>query len=223
MIKKLKQSALFAEMSDVEIEGCLTCSKSKITAYQKEEMIFRQTDLPDKLLVLLDGSVVVGSDSKDGKRSIVATFNRPGELFGEVFLFLNRKTYDHYAQAVTAVKVLQIPKSFLYHTCGKNCSYHAKLISNMLSILAHKAYFLNQHLQVVSCATLRQKIAKALLQSASTDNTTELNMNRENLADYLNAARPSVSRELMKMQKEGFLTIDKRKIRINVEKLRKIL
>ncbi len=39
-------------------------------------------------------------------------------------------------------------------------------------------------------------------------------MNREELADFLNAARPSLSRELMKMQDEGLIAIDRQEIKI---------
>jgi CRP-like cAMP-binding protein len=223
LMEELTTCALFAGLSKEEIQGCLTCSKAKIVTYGKKEMIFLQTDPADRLMILLEGTVVVGSDTKDGRRSIVATFDRPGELFGEVFLFLNRRTYDHYAQADTAAKVLQIPKEFLYHPCGKSCDCHSKLISNMLSILAQKAYFLNQRLQIMSCATLRQKIAAALLQNVSIDGKAVLTMTREEFADYLNAARPSVSRELMKMQEEGLLRIHQKNVYINPEKLREIL
>lgn len=218
MIEELKKSALFAGLSEAEIGSCLSCSKAKAVAYRKEEMIFLQTDRPDSLLVLLDGTVVVGSDSKDGRRSIVATFSQPGELFGEVFLFLGREAYGHYAQAAAAARVLRIPKEFLYHPCEKSCSCHAKLISNMLSILARKAYLLNQRLQIMSCATLRQKIALALLQSAAVEETLP-SMSREDLADYLGAARPSVSRELMRMQRDGLLKIDKKRISLQREAL----
>ena len=212
MTSKLKESPLFSGMSESDIENCLKCSRAEVVAYEKEEMIFCQRDIPRKLLVLLEGTVVVYDDFSTGKRSIVATFDQPGEVFGEVFLFLNQKTYDHYAQAAAPSKILQMPKNFLYHTCGENCGYHARLISNMLSILARKAYFLNQKLQILSCATLRQKIAGVLLQNCSADGRVSLSMNREELADFLNAARPSLSRELMKMQEDGLLKVKKKEI-----------
>ena len=222
MYEMLRQSELFSGMDEDEIKGCLNCGKAKITSYKRGEMIFLQTDTPDRLTVLLEGSVVVGSDSSDGRRSIVAAFDKPGELFGEVFVFLNGKTYGQYAQASADSKVLNIPKSFLYHTCGQNCRRHEKLISNMLSLLAHKAYSLNRHLQVLSCATLRQKIAMALLNSVPRGELTAKGINREKLADYLNAARPSVSRELMRMQKDGLIKICGKNITIEKEKLRGI-
>ncbi|MGI6193626.1 MAG: Crp/Fnr family transcriptional regulator, partial [Christensenellales bacterium] len=154
------------------------------------------------------------SDSVSGRRTILAAFTEPGELFGEVFLFLDTKAYDNYAQAVSDAKVLQMPKWFLYQNCSQHCAFHTKLISNMLSILSKKAYFLNQKLQIVSGSSLRQKIARVLSQNASPDGTVTLNMNREELADYLNVARPSLSRELMKMQDDGLIHLSGRKIRI---------
>lgn len=220
MITNLKKSPLFFEMTESEIESCLSCSGSEIIPYEKDELIFRQHDVPRKLLVLVEGTVVVGNDSSSGKRSIVATLDQPGDLFGEVFLFLNKNEYDHYAQAVVPAKILQIPKDFMYHSCGKDCDYHTKMISNMLSILAQKAYYLNRKLQIVSCATLRQKIARVLMQNSSPDGWVTLSMNREELADFMNTARPSLSRELMKMQDEGILKIEKRKMKIiDLEKL----
>ncbi len=212
MLKILKKSPLFARMSDQDMESCLRCSGAEVVCYERDAIIFHQHDVPRKLMVLLEGAVVVGSDSSEGRRSIVATLDQPGELFGEVFLFLNKGEYDHYAQAVAPTRILQIPKEFLYHTCGEDCGHHRTIISNMLSILAQKAYYLNQRLQIVSCATLRQKIAKVLLLHRGEDGRVNLPMNREELADFLNTARPSLSRELMKMREEGLLLLDKRAI-----------
>ena len=78
MYEMLRQSELFSGMDEDEIKGCLNCGKAKITSYKRGEMIFLQTDTPDRLTVLLEGSVVVGSDSSDGRRSIVAAFDKPG-------------------------------------------------------------------------------------------------------------------------------------------------
>ena len=39
-----------------------------------------------------------------------------------------------------------------------------------------------------------------------------MNLSREEMADYLNITRPSLSRELGKMQEEGILELDRRQI-----------
>ena len=214
MIFPLKNCLLFAHMTDKDIENCIKCSHSDIVTYEKDDSIFFQQDEPKKLFILIKGSVAVCRDSISGKRNIIATFEQAGELFGEVFLFLNKKEYDNYAVAADRAEVLQMPKEFLYNSCGENCGYHTLLISNMLSILAQKAYFLNQKLQIVSSATLRQKISKILLQNSTRSGGVTLKMNREELADFLSVARPSLSRELMKMQEDGLLNISGKKIKI---------
>ncbi len=201
-------------MSDDEIKHSLECSKSEIISYKKDEMIFFMDDKPENLFVLIEGAVSVCYDSLEGKRNIITTINQEGDLFGEVFLFLNKKTYENYTVAVTDTKVLKMPKEYLYVTCGENCSFHTMLTSNMLSILAGKAYYLNQKLNILSGHTLRQKLCKLLIRNSSKDGNVVLQMNREELADFLNVARPSLSRELMKMQDEGIITIDKNKIKI---------
>ena len=211
-------------MTESDIERCLKCSGAEVFTYEKEEILFLQSDAPCKLMILLEGAIAICNDSVSGKRSIVTTVDQAGDLFGEVFLFLNKHEYDHYAQAVTLSKVLTMPRDFFFRTCGKQCTYHAQLISNMLAILAQKAYYLNQKLQIMSCATLRQKITKVLLRNLSDDGRVTLSMNREELADFLNTARPSLSRELMKMQEDGLIQMKKKEIIIlQLEELQNLI
>ena len=201
-------------MNDDDIEHCLKCSKSVVTSYKKDEIIFYEEDTPKKLFILIEGAISVCNDSISGRRNIITTINNEGDLFGEVFLFINQKEYQHYAIAVSDTKVLQMPKEYFYRTCGENCNFHSVLISNMLSILARKAFYLNQKINILSSNTLRQKISKLLLRNSSKDGNVKFDMNREELADYLNVARPSLSRELMKMQEDGLIEIDRNRIKI---------
>jgi len=139
MISRLKKSLLFTHMSDDDIENCISCSRSEIVSCPKGKIIFLQQGKPEKLFILIEGSVSICHDTITGKRNLVTTINQPSDLFGEVYLFLKKQSYDHYAMAAEDSIVLQMPKGFLYHTCSNNCSYHTLLISNMLSILAGKA------------------------------------------------------------------------------------
>lgn len=223
MISSLIKSPIFANMSEPEIESCLTCSRSFTVSYKKDDYIFRQFDKPNRLLLLLSGTVIIGRNSYDGKRHIMTTYHHPGDMFGDVFLFLQKQNYEYYAQALTDASVLQIPKEFMYHTCGNGCVCHSQMISNMLAILSQKAFYLTQRLQIVSSSSLRQKIAKTLLWHHENTGGSSFSLSREDLADFLNAARPSVSRELMKMQQDGLIHTDKRRIFIDdMERLQEL-
>ncbi len=219
---EMKQSRLFADMPDREIEDCLTCSGAALRRYRKDEVIFHQSDEPKLVLVLLDGEVSVCRDSSSGKRTVVAVFRDPGELFGEVYAFLDKKEYEHYSVASSDVVVLAIPKAFLYRSCPKGCPHHATLIRNMLTVLAEKAYTLNQRVQLLSLPSLRHKVAAFLLRRHAS--LTGLKMNREEMAAYLGVERPSLSRELMRMRDEGLISIDGRRVEPrDLEALRDLL
>ncbi|WP_324822926.1 Crp/Fnr family transcriptional regulator [Sinanaerobacter sp. ZZT-01] len=205
--KLFRSSPLFYGMDSDEIKKCLGCSQAYLKNYKKEEVLFHEGDIPEYLFMLLDGAVTICRHSISGKRTVITTFHKRGELFGEVYLFLKETNYDSFAVATKDSQVLKIPKRFFYHTCGEMCSHHENLIKNMLAILAGKARFLNKRVQMMASGSLRQKVGKVLLENVQADGTGFLKMNREELADYLGATRPSISRELMKMREEGLIEV----------------
>ncbi|WP_242825199.1 Crp/Fnr family transcriptional regulator [Proteocatella sphenisci] len=212
--KALKKSFLFADMTESEIEKVLICSGATVKAIDKNEIIFDHDDTPKYLFVLLEGAVAVCKDSISGKRGIVTVIERPGDIFGEIYLFLPKNEYDFYTLVTHQAQVMMIPREFFSSTCSNKCNYHSKLIDNMLGILAQKAYYLGQKLQILSSGSLRQKISKYLLDNCDSKGFIKMKMNREVFADYLIVARPSLSRELLKMQDEGLINVDGKNIKI---------
>lgn len=175
---ELNQCALFSGMSESEIEECLSVSQARIISCEKDSYLFHQGELPRYMMVLLSGSIIIGNDSLSGKRNIIATFHEHGEMFGEIFLFLNKKEYDYFAQADSDSQVLQIPKSFFDTDSVNQNSFSYRLIANLLPVFAGKAYYLNQKLRIISGASLRQKIARMLLQNACSHPSSTLSDSR---------------------------------------------
>ena len=218
--QKLKDTKLFIGLNEEEILTCLKSGDFNIEEFEKDETIFHVGDKARHINVLIDGAVSICRDSMDGKRSIVAIFNTVGAIFGEVFLFLENKGYEHYARAASKVKLLKISKDYLFEGSKEGKDYHKVFLGNMLSDLAFKNYYLNRKVQILSCSSLRQKIAMFLIQNKDRDKRCISGLGREEMADLLNTARPSLSRELMKMQEEGIIEIDKKHIIIkNIEAL----
>ena len=188
--QKLKDTKLFIGLNEEEILNCLNSADFKIEEYEKDETIFHVGDKAVHINVLIDGTVNVCRDSMDGKG------------------------YEHYAKAASKVRILKIPKDYLFETSKAAKDYHKVFLKNMISDLALKNYYLNRKVQILSCSSLRQKIAMFLIQNMDKDKRCVPGLGREEMADLLNTARPSLSRELMKMQEEGIISIDKKQILI---------
>ena len=133
-----------------------------------------------------------------------------------MFLFADTKAYWYDAIAQGRVKVLEIPWDFFYCFCSNACEHHRMITRNMLEIQSEKNFTMTRKLHLLSGTTLRERIALWLVEQtdAAGADTVRLAMNREELADYLGTTRPSLSRELMKMQQEHLIEADRNTIRI---------
>ena len=203
---------LFKTLSRDEISQYLENSNSKLCSFEKGELIFDMDDEPTDLLILIKGSVDIGKIFLDGRRSIVTHFDEPGEIFGEVLLFLNKDSYDHFGEAIARSEILMVSKKYILSDIGIGIRTHQILSSNMINILAQKAFYLNGRVRLLLGSTLRSKIAYLIVNETNCDPKTPITIGRENLSELLGAARPSVSRELMKMHDEGLINVDGKKI-----------
>lgn len=99
----------------------------------------------------------------------------------------------------------------LSKTCQKQCGFHNQVIQNMLTLLAKRNEYLNRKLTYITQPTLRDKILMFLKDEAfkAHKQSFTIDMNRQQLADYLNCDRSALSNELSKMANDGLITYHK--------------
>lgn len=204
---------LFNAITKEELNKILNCSKARIRKEKAGTYLFRQDEKPSKLFLLLTGQVHISKDFTSGRRHVLYLVEE-GNVFGEIFLFGNKERYWYDAEAVSDVEVLEMPWDFFYHFCANACEHHKQLTQNMLEILSETNFTITRKLHIISTISLRERLAIWLMDFAEGKDVVELKMNREQLADFLGVARPSLSRELMKMQADGLIEVSKKQIRI---------
>lgn len=210
MLNIIRKSILFKGFKDSQIEEILNSKFCNILNIKKNAYVFQQEDNPTSMFVLISGSVQVEKTDVNGKRTIVNIFAEDGTVFGEVYLYLSDHPYDYGCLARKDSTVLSIDKEFFQ---GESFE-QKKIVQNMLEILSEKAFHLNQKLLIMGSFTLRQKISNYLLQKVNQSKEVKLSYNREELADYLGTTRPSLSRELGNMERDGLLKLNKNSIEI---------
>lgn len=213
MSLKLSEVKLFSGLEENTIKEILNKFASE-KEFKKGEYIFSKGEEPKFMFILEKGEITVFSDDVFGKRELLSSFSKPGDLFAEVYLYLEKKTYHFSAIADTDVKVITLSREFFSQIYDYETLAGRIIMENYLNILSEKLYYFNQKIRMMSGFTLRQKLSRYILENR--DNSLEfiLTYNREELADYLGSTRPSVSRELSKMQEEGLISIDRSKIKI---------
>ena len=167
-------------------------------------------DLSTSIGIVLEGKIHVKAYSLGGKNFTLNTL-LPGQIFGDVLIYgTSAKSYPGNLITAGETKVAFIPnkefEQFLFHDND--------LLKNFLSLLSEKAYEMNINSKMLSQESIRDKILFYLQQQKRIQkkNKIKLNMTKEDLANKLFIQRPSLSRELANMKKDGLIDYDRHTI-----------
>lgn len=209
----LSQTELFEDIPEEGVRQILHCSGAFVKKYKKGQIVFREDEKPEYLFLLMEGKLLVTKNYVYGRRIIFFEIHEK-EIFGILIRHNESETYWYDAAAVADSLVLAIPWKFLFSFCPKVCGYHRQMIKNMVSVQADSCVFQMKKLHILSGVTLEAKLAYLMLELADEQGNLDFKMNREELADYLGVTRPSLSRSLMNLQKQGLIRIQKSKAEI---------
>ncbi len=208
-------NALFDDISIKNLNMLLHCLDANKKKYRKNEFILHEGAIIDFIGIVISGSVKVVKNDCKGNQVIIAIISE-GDIFGEVFVC---SEVVHSPISVLTAKesdVLIINHHKLIHTCSMTCEFQNKLIFNMLKIISRKNLYLNQKIDIISRRTLRDKIFAYLSYVSHGSNKFKIDLNREELAEFLCVDRSALSNELSKMQKEGLIKFCKNEFELLV-------
>lgn len=202
----LRACDLFTGLTDEQIIGLMPCFQVRIRKYRKGETIALAGEHQDVFGIVLDGEVLVQKEDYAGNRLIIGIFTT-SEIFGEVSVYAGATRWPNTVLANTACTAMFLPHILISQPCCNVCSSHQTLIRNMLGIVARKALNMNGRIGYLKLRGMREKLAAYLYEQHIQHGSRNfmLPMNREQLADYLNVSRPSMSRELGRMRDEGVI------------------
>ena len=215
IIETLMGTPIFHTISAYDIATMLDCLNPRFYNYQKNETIALAGEPFSGLGIVISGHVMVTKESLDGNRMIMSLLKK-GEMFGEMVCFTPNPKWPATIVAQLDATVLFISPQKVISQCEQVCSGHRKLIENLLTIMSQKALMLNRKVDYLTLKTLRGKLCAFLLEQAKKEgsDTFMLSMNRDEIADFLNVTRPSVSRELGRMRDDGLIDYYKASFKI---------
>lgn len=206
----LQKSPLFSDIGETELLSLLDCLGGILRAYPKGAAIFSEGDRPTHLGIVLDGEIRITRTDYYGNRSIVAAVKAP-QVFGETFACAEVETLPVDVTAATDCTVLLIGVDRVLNPCCNGCSFHNRLIYNLMQQTAAKNLLFHRKLEITSKRTTRDKLMTYLLMTAKDhgSNSFTVPYDRQELADYLEVERSGLSAEISKLRREGVLTAEK--------------
>lgn len=202
----LKVCPLFQGIEEGQLTALLGCFGAKPASYAKNEMVFLEGEPAQYVGIVLTGQVRVLREDYYGNRSIIGRVG-PGQLFGESFACADVPALPVSVTAAENSRVLLVDRRRLLFPCSNACSFHSRMIFNLMKIMAAKNLMFHQKIEVTSKRTTREKLMTYLMLQAKEhgSNRFEIPFDRQELADYLEVDRSGLSAEISKLRAEGVL------------------
>lgn len=205
MEQQLLDTPLFAGMTAQDAQTLLDCLGPRRARFDREERILHVGQKAAELGVVLEGRALIQNDDAWGNTTVLDSVG-PGQIFAETYACAGTPMLvDVVAAEPTEVLFLQVGR--VLGSCSRGCVCHARLVANLLQLSSQKNLALSRKIFHTSAKSIRGRLVSYLSDCAARAGSCRfaIPFNRQQLADYLNVDRSSMSNELGKMQREGML------------------
>jgi CRP/FNR family nitrogen fixation transcriptional regulator len=177
-----------------------------VAYYPRRTAIIHEDDPAERLYKVISGAVCTYKILSDGRRQI-GGFYLPGDVFG----LESAAGHTLAAETITNVKVLIIRKSALATLAKRS----AAMANELLELTARELARTQDRVLLLSSKSAQERVVGFLFEmskrGSSAENSVELPMSRQDIADYLGLTIETVSRTLWSLESCGAIEISTRR------------
>lgn len=208
----MQQTAFCRGIPEEAIRALFTGIRYVVRSYAANEVVLSGNDRAEYVGIVLSGNVDIQKLFSDGKVVLVAQLEQGG-VFGEAAVLSECVHYPVTIYSRKPSELLLIHKTELL----KLLSLDSRVLENFLKQYAFRLYKMNQQIELLSLSSMRQKIIFFLITEMKKQQTVdqiELPFSQRAWAEFMNVSRPSLCRELKRMNDEGLIRTRKRRIEV---------
>lgn len=205
-------TVLFADLEASELQHIESAS-SQLTL-RRGDVLFAEGDEPDALYIVIRGRIAIANRSVDGRESVVALME-PGDLFGEMGLFVDGGRSAE-ARALEHSVVVQIP----YGPVRRLYQERPASLWSVVKLLAGRLKSTDEALADSVFLDVTGRTAKRLLELAGDRDEFTLPITQEELAGMVGASRERVNKAIASFVRLGWIEqSDRRYVIVDREQL----
>lgn len=196
---------IFKAFTRGELLELFTIDNYYVGEYQKGEIIHFQNEVCKTMDIVLVGQAMAQNIDEDGNILTIATFDAT-DILGANLMFATRNSYPMTVISKSNTTILHIYRSFILKLCQSNIEF----LTDIIGVISDKAITLTDKISSISLKTIRECIVDFLIYEyhIHKSNVIELNMTKKEMAERFGIQRPSLSRELNKMRRDGLVEYD---------------
>ena len=205
--KKLAEAPVFRGLSEMFLENFIGRTPNALREFGIGDFIALQGTVCQSLYLLYSGRVRTNMVNEEGKQVTIEEIEAP-RLLAPAFIFATDNRFPVNITTLTNCEVL-----VLNRTDFVDLMHREKIVmQNFLRIISDRSIFLSRKLNAFALQDLKTRLLAYLREH-------ENPRSRQEIADILGVARPSLARVLSELADEGYLRIEKRKITVVPHKI----
>jgi CRP/FNR family transcriptional regulator, cyclic AMP receptor protein len=207
----VRKAPLFSALDDAAATS-LRASMAPVKV-SKGHTLFKEGDSGDRLFVVVDGKLKLGTSSSDGRENLLSILG-PGDMFGELSAF-DPGPRTSTATAVTDAKLLSLAHDQVIGLITQ----HPKVGIQLLGRLAQRIRRTNETLADLVFSDVPGRVAKAIMDlgtrfGVAKDDGLHVNhdLTQEELAQLVGASRETVNKALADFAGRGWVRLEPRAV-----------
>jgi CRP/FNR family transcriptional regulator len=209
----LKQAGIFGALTEDELR--LLAATVRRRHYATNQLLFSEGETCEGLFIVATGRVRVFKLSSAGREHVL-TMEGPGSSIAELPLF-DGGDYPASAAAAEESDLLFLSRKQFRAFCTE----HPEVVWKLLEVVGGRLRRLVGIIEELSFTTVRQRLIGFLLKGAKVEGTTTargtafmMERNHQQVAAEIGTVRELVSRNLARLQAQGFVEINGREVTI---------
>ena len=176
--------------------------------HRRKDLVFMEGNSANSLYFIESGVVKTSKTTEKGKE-LVTGFYKSGHFLGQLSLLSDTGKYMESATVIEDAELYKIPKLDFITLITSN----QEVANKFITLISNNMIEIQEQLINIAFATVRQRVAKALLDIDSTSilknqNSEGIGIAREDLAGLIGTATETAIRMLTEFKDEGLISFD---------------
>ncbi|MGN0963371.1 MAG: Crp/Fnr family transcriptional regulator, partial [Clostridia bacterium] len=154
-------SSLFRGIEGEDLGAVLRCLEARTRRYEKGETVIAAGGRVTEIGLVLCGSVLLSKLDYSGN-VLLLDKTEEGAVFGESLACLGGVNRSLNVTAAEKTEILFLDVGRVVKTCSSACSFHQRIIENLLMDIARKNQRLNLKMEHLSKRTTKEKLLSYL-------------------------------------------------------------
>ena len=209
LINAIEDTRFFRGFSTEECDHILTAGRAETRSFTKDEVLFYEKTILNSIIIILDGRIQGVHLLADGSINLVELF-LPGNVIGLDIVCSSSRRSPYSLCGMDSGSIVLIDYDSIFSE-RLNREVMKKLQENLIHELARDSLKRLHKIEVLYRKSLRERICIFLRNrsSISGERVVEIDMDREQFAQYLGVNRSSLSHELAMMRQDGLIEFHK--------------